>query len=462
MKLFNRIIENNELNFIDFSSNEQFNNVQSLQVNSELTGTSKKIVFLYVDNSITSVKILLHFLSREDAVVLLSNTLNDKLKTTLEATYKPNVIFDLKRDSINGFNKISHFIGITYLFSSIENLDHHINNKVKILLSTSGTTGSPKFVKLSEENLLENALSIIDYLPIQHSDITPLNLPIHYSYGLSILTTNGIKGGTIYCSVPDVLDKKFWTGLEEKRFTSIAGVPFVYEMLKRIGFTKRKYESLRYLTQAGGKLSNELVSHYADYATANDLSFFVMYGQTEATARISYLPPAELQRKIGSIGKPILNGSFTIDELNGELIYSGPNVFGGYAESTTDLQKYDDSTQLRTGDIGHMDDEGFYYITGRLKRFVKLFGNRINLDEIEQKLNNTFPISTFVCAGIQDKFLLIVYNNLDVNTQDVKDSIINEFNIHPSTLKIEYLQEIPLTQNGKVNYTEIINIYGTN
>lgn len=461
MRLFDRILENKELKFIDFASGKVFTDVGSLQFKDAWSGTSRKLVFLYIDNSLRSIQVLLHFLAGNETIVLLSNSLNDSLKQTLEASYKPNIVFDLNRTTIDGFESSDALNGLADIFIRSAQIEHAIHSKVRLLLSTSGTTGSPKFVKLSEENILQNALSIIQYLPIVPKDVTPLNLPVHYSYGLSVLTSNAIAGGTIYCTVPDVLDKKFWSGMSEFGFTSLAGVPFVYEMLKRIGFTKKEYLSLRYFTQAGGKLSTELTSHYAEYAAQHQVAFYVMYGQTEATARMSYLDPKDLAGKIGSIGKPIPNGTFSIDEVTHELIYTGPNVFGGYAESVADLDTYADIPQLHTGDVARVDEDGFYYITGRLKRFVKLFGNRINLDEIEQQLKNTIPNSTFVSVGLNDKVLLIVYNNHEVKTDEIRNNILNRFSIHPSALKVEFLNDIPLTQNGKVNYTAIVSMYGS-
>jgi long-chain acyl-CoA synthetase len=462
MNLFNLFEQNKNLCFIDFLTKEKFDKVSDIAYSKDISNGQKKLVFLYVDNSLTSIKLYLHFLSSPHAIVLLSNSINQHLKNTLEEKYKPSYIVDSNRSEIVNYSISENYLSNANLFIIKSDTNFQIAPELKLLLSTSGTTGSPKLVKLSEKNMLANALSIIDYLPINNTDVCPLNLPIHYSYGLSVLNTNTIAGGVIICSLPDVLDKNFWTALEEFKFTSIAGVPFVYEMLKRIGFTKKVYPSLKYITQAGGKLNEELVSHYAQYAESSNLSFYVMYGQTEATARMSFLPPKELKRKIGSIGKAIKNGEFSLEEETNQLIYKGANVFGGYAESIEDLNTYVETNLLFTGDIARVDEEGYYYIVGRLKRFIKLFGNRINLDEIEQILKNIFQNTTFVTLGSNDQFLYIVYNNPKIEKAEIVDFIKKEYAIHHSSIKVEYLAQIPLTSNGKVDYSKLKGEYGIN
>ena len=241
---------------------------------------------LYIDNSIYSIITLWNFFKSPHAFALLSPRLDIEFKIQLEENYKPDYIYDLTRNKINSYHQISLTSDISLFYNEFPK--KNIHPEIKLMLSTSGTTGSPKFVKLSEKNVLRNALSIIDYLPINHEDSTPINLPIYYSYGLSILTSNSIAGGNIYCSNKDVLDKRFWSDFEKYKYSSLAGVPYLYEMLNRIGFTKNHYPSLRYLTQAGGKLNISFVEVFLEYAKRNEIKFFVMYGQTEATANVLF------------------------------------------------------------------------------------------------------------------------------------------------------------------------------
>jgi long-chain acyl-CoA synthetase len=286
-----------------------------------------------------------------------------------------------------------------------------------------------------------------------------LNLPVYYSYGLSVLTSNSVKGGTIVCSNDDLLKKEFWRNFERYGYTSFAGVPFVYEMLERIGFTGKEYPTLRYFTQAGGKLQDALVRKYTDYAIARGLRFYVMYGQTEATARMSYLPPEQTLERIGSIGKPIRDGNFIIDEETAELCYTGPNVFGGYVTGPSELASFDRNTLLRTGDMARELD-GFYYITGRLKRMAKIFGNRVNLDEVESVISSELNVQAR-CAGYMDKLLLIFVTDPDIDLKELGRKVSASLSLHITSIRAIHIQDIPLTVNGKVNYQGLINQYAT-
>jgi acyl-CoA synthetase (AMP-forming)/AMP-acid ligase II len=454
IKLIDLIKQNKALKFIDAESSEIFK-ISDFISNKWLNELPKSLAFLYLDNSLTSVKTILFFLDSQHAFVLLNPKLNDSFKNELELNYSPDFIFDPTRFSVEFYKKINFYDNVT-IFERIKKNNYKIHPDLKILLTTSGTTGSPKFVKLSEKNLIENAKSIISYLPINFTDCTPLNLPIFYSYGLSIFTSNSLKGGTIICTNKDILNKDFWSDFEKFGFTSLAGVPYVYEILHRIGFLNKTYKSLKYLTQAGGKLSSKLIEIFHQYTSKENILFYIMYGQTEATARMSYLPPESLPSKISSIGIPILGGAFQIDTVTNELIYSGPNIFGGYAESYNNLNHFESLKTLHTGDVALIDNDGYYYITGRLKRFVKIFGIRTNLDEVENILKNKYLGDSFYVIGTEKEKLAIFVNNALINEADIKSFIKEKMQIHPTAIIIKFLQEIPLTSNGKINYSILV------
>ena len=449
MGLIDQIKKNKHLLFVDAKSKKEHSLEQMLFSVPKKDNESSRLVFLYLDASIESTSMYLSFLNTDYALLLLSNSINQTLKHNLENEYKPFIIYDEHREEINDYSKIklNSSIFTSYLFSN-KNNNTKVHDNCKVMLSTSGTTGSPKLVKLSDKNLLENAKSIGDYLPINRKDVTPLNLPLYYSYGLSVLHSNALFGGKIICGLPDILQRDFWNQLSLFGFTSIAGVPFIYEMLNRIGFTKKNYPTLRYITQAGGNLNKNIKSIFYDYCKVNHIEFFIMYGQTEATARISYVPSSLLEKKITSIGRVIKNGFLHIDEETKELLYSGPNVFGGYAEKKDHLKTWEEIKTLKTGDIAECDEDGFYYIKGRLKRFIKIYGNRVNLDEIETHIRNTIKTGLLACNGIDDKYILISTRNGILETE-IKTTLFEQFKLHSSTIKIQNLQEFPLTKNGK-------------
>jgi len=453
--LFDLIKGSKSLKFIDVTSTKSYS-LDQIIVASDHFEASRDLVFLYLDNSFNSLVTYLNFLNSAHALVLLSNSTGIELKENLERTYQPSFIVDFTRETISDYKteKIKNDCVSITVFTN-NTYKSKLHHSIRILLSTSGTTGSPKLVKLSEENIKQNALSICDYLPINATDVTPLNLPLHYSYGLSVLHSNAISGATIVCGLPDILNKDFWKHLENFSFTSIAGVPFIYEMLRRIGFLKKSYPSLKYISQAGGNLSQNIKKEFNDYCLEHAIQFFVMYGQTEATARISYVPPSDLKDKITSIGKPIKNGDITIDGETEELLYSGPNVFGGYGNRKEDLENWEDIEFLRTGDLAYEDEAGFYYIKGRLKRIVKVFGNRVNLDEIEAFIKSSLNMSLLACTGIDDKFILIAHSNESLNQQELKKVIFGSFKIQGSAIKFMYFEELPKTKNDKIDYKTI-------
>lgn len=446
--LYEYIHQNQRLTFIDAANGNTYSPVDfhdTLDLH-----LPKTLAFLYVDNRIGSVAAFINFLRSSHVLVLLNHHLHDTLKLQLETNYQPGYIYDPGRKSVKGYQMQKE-----NLYVRSVQVNHLLHPDLKYLLSTSGSTGSPKLVKLSERNIVANALSILDYLPIHPQDVVPLNLSLSYAYGLSVFTTHAIAGGKILCTDKDILQKEFWDDFHHYGCTSLAGVPFSYELLHKIRFCDSVYPSLRYLTQAGGKLSDALMKKFGHYAHTHNLSFFIMYGQTEATARMAYLSPHDLLRKPGSIGKPILQGAFSIDPEKGELLYKGPNVFGGYAHTSQDLQEYHTPEVLHTGDIACVDDEGYYYIQGRLKRFIKLSGHRINLDEIETLLTSALGNTGVTCHGIDDKRLHIVHCVPLIKEATVKQLLAQTCHIHPHQVRISFMESLPVTINGKRDYQAI-------
>ena len=248
------------------------------------------------------------------------------------------------------------------------------------------------------------------------------------------------------------MQKEFWDFFKLYKATSFGGIPFTYEILKKLRFFSMELSSLKTMTQAGGKLSIELTKEFSEFAKDRFIKFVVMYGQTEATARMSYLDSDYSLTKCGSIGKAIPGGNFRLGE-DKELIYEGDNVTLGYAICGEDLIKEDENIKvLFTGDIAEIDNEGFYYIIGRKKRFIKIFGSRINLDEIEQ-LIKTIVIEC-ACTGIDDK--LSVYLTSNTKEEDVRNLLTKKLSLHNSSFEIKIIDSIPKNESGKILYTKLL------
>jgi acyl-coenzyme A synthetase/AMP-(fatty) acid ligase len=260
------------------------------------------------------------------------------------------------------------------------------------------------------------------------------------------------------------MSDKFWTQFKQFGATSFGGVPYTYDMLDRLNFRGMELPSLITMTQAGGGLSRELHRKFAEYALENGKKFIVMYGQTEATARMSYLPPEKSLEKIGSIGVAIPGGELSVidsrgeaisePDVVGELVYRGANVTLGYAECGEDLIKGDErGGVLMTGDMARRDKDGYYFITGRKKRFLKMFGCRVNLDETEHLIREAFPSLDVVCGGVDDT--MNIFTTSHGATNDLVKFLVEKTGFNHSAFEVAEIKEIPRTESGKIRYNEL-------
>ena len=286
---------------------------------------------------------------------------------------------------------------------------------------------------------------------------------MNYTYGLSIINSHLMVGATICVTDHTFMQKDFWNFFKNQKCTSLAGVPYNYEILDKLRFTNMDLPDLRYMTQAGGKLTLELHKKFAEYAKANNKKFVVMYGQCEATARMGYLPAELSLKKIGSMGIAIPGGEFELIDTDGtiihvankegELRYKGNNVTLGYAESSQDLVKPDERNgTLDTGDIAKRDDDGYYYITGRKKRFLKVYGNRVNLDELERLVRSHFSVDLSI-GGIDDNIYIFVLNN-ELNDA-IKIYLEELTHLNRNSFHFKTIAEIPHNESGKVLYNKL-------
>ena len=216
-----------------------------------------------------------------------------------------------------------------------------------VLLPTSGSTGNPRLVRLSADAIRTNAEAIAEVLHIGPGDVAPTSLPLHYSYGLSVVNSHLSQGAAVVIEASGVLGRGFWDAVAEHGCTSLAAVPYHYEMLRRLEFDPARHPRLRTLTQAGGKLRAELVTEFDAKMRTVDGRLYVMYGQTEAAPRMATMPADRLAEKPGSVGPALPGGGFSIrhndgsetthPKITGEVVYRGPNVMMGYAERAEEV-----------------------------------------------------------------------------------------------------------------------------
>jgi hypothetical protein len=428
----------------------EFSYGDALDLSKKISGDmpdSRRLLFLEVDNDTESLSHYIAFASNDHVVFPFSPADADKAHA-LAGIYRPNLIGKIGASG--------------YELHEFDPRPVPLHPDLALLLSTSGSTGTPKFVKLSRNNLLSNARSIVEYLGIREDSAEITTLKPSYSYGLSIIHSHLVAGARLVLSERSVMDAQFWHHLSRSGARSLSGVPYTYELILNQRIRLEGYPQLEYLTQAGGKLGEHQVLALAEACGQLGRKFFVMYGQTEAAPRIAYVPPDRIASHPTCIGVPVPGGKLVIrDEAgheitqtdeSGELFYSGPNVMMGYALSPDDLATDETPSELATGDLGALNSDGLYYIVGRRSRFLKLFGNRISLDQIEAFFASQGD--EVVCTGDDDCLIAVTTGSAD-RLAFVEDSLQHEFHIPHHAFIVSRVAEIPRLSNGKYDLPAI-------
>ena len=436
----------------------------------------RSLVFILCANKKGSVLGYTAFLNGGLVSLLLDADLERGLIDKLINIYKPDYLWipQSLSERFADFSVTSSAWGYTLLKTPYNKI-FPLHKELALLLTTSGSIGSPKLVRQSYINIRANTESIVEYLEIDCRERSITTMPMSYTYGLSIINSHLWVGASVILTEKTLMQKEFWRQLNEYAATSFGGVPYIYEMLNKLRFFNMDCPSLRIMTQAGGKLSPKLHREFAEHAAKNGKKFIVMYGQTEATARMSYLPAHKSLEKYGSVGIAIPRGVLTLidsrgDEIGvsetvGELIYKGANVTLGYAENGADLAKGDErGGVLKTGDMAKRDTDGFYYIVGRKTRFLKIFGNRVNLDEIEQLLRSAFEGFDYACVGVDDKMKIYIanakktdeeYSSLSVLSKDIIKFLTDKTGFNHAAFETVIIESIPRGESGKISYGKL-------
>ena len=426
---------------------------------------SRSLVFCLCTNSVGSIAGYLAFTEGGSVPLLLDARISNDLFNQLAEAYRPAYVWmpvsakERFADFTAVYEDEGYCLAQTHMAPAFP-----MNEELCVLISTSGSTGSPKLVRQSYKNILSNTAAIIEYLGITDKERAITSLPMNYVYGLSVLNTHIYAGATLVLTDLNPYAKKFWELVNAQQVTSFAGVPFTYEMIDKLRILKIDMPSLKTMTQAGGKLSPELHKKFATWASENGKRFVVMYGASEATARMGYLPCERSLDKAGSMGIPIPGGRFELigadgevidaPEQVGELVYYGDNVTLGYALTGEDLIKQDENKgRLVTGDMAMRDADGFYYIVGRKKRFLKIHGKRINLDEVERLLKRKFDTVDIACSGKDDELWIYVVD--EALKAPAVEYVFSEMDINRKLQKATVIPEIPKNASQKIQYSAL-------
>ncbi|WP_137991397.1 AMP-binding protein [Streptomyces vilmorinianum] len=444
-----------------------------VQAVAERLGTARRLVLLVAANTLDALVVHLAALASGNPLLLVPGDHPDAVRSLIEA-YDPDVIARPGDERGCGGEGGERGEGVApdgltrsgwVLDERRAETAHTLHPDLALLLSTSGSTGSPKLVRLSHENLQSNAAAIAQYLDIRDTDVAATTLPLHYCYGLSVVHSHLLRGAGLLLTDLSVSDACFWDRFRAARATTFAGVPYTFDLLDRIGFDAMDLPHLRYVTQAGGRLAPDRVARYAALGRARGWDLFVMYGQTEATARMAYLPPELAESRPGAVGVPIPGGAFRLRPLpewtgeddggsTGELLYSGPNVMLGYAESPRDLGLGRTLSELPTGDVARRAADGLYEVVGRTSRFAKILGLRIDPQQIETVLAAEGVVAA--CVGADDELLVAVEGDPGAfEAGPVRRRVTGLCGLPARAVRVGALPALPRLTTGKIDYGSV-------
>ena len=325
------------------------------------------------------------------------------------------------------------------------------DSELALLLTTSGSTGSPKLVRIGRAALAaDNKMSEVLF-ELDSSTRMTMILPICYAWGLSVVCSVLEAGGTLVMTRKTVMDPELADVMPDARATHVAGVPYMYEALDRFRFFDGDFPSLRALLVSGGALAPALRRKYAEFAKGRGIAFFEGYGQTETTGVMTTIRTDVHLDLIGSIGKSENGGGFRVED--GELVYEGPIVAMGYAVCAEDLMKGDEWKGVRrTGDMAKIDADGYVTLTGRASRFLKIFGNRVSLEEVENLVKDGFAGAGCAATGADNDLHVFVCG---VSAADVEKFLVAKLHFNATVVKVHVLDSIPLNANGKTDYPKL-------
>jgi len=427
----------------------------------------RDFILVLCDNTVSCVAFIIACIRNEIVPLLLNSTISNDMIKQYVSLYQPGYIFKpMKKELDHEGASISNYFDHELIKHG--NTEVPLYKELSLLLPTSGTTGHPKLVRHSYHNLSISAENVAKALEISKSEHAILSLPIHFTQGLSVLCSHLYVGAQVFLTEHSLNSRDFWNTMKQEEITSFSGVPYSYEVLDRFRFYTMELPSLKVINQGGGRMTDTLFSKLSSYAANTGRKFYATYGATETTSRMSCLGYKHAVEKCGSIGKPLSDYEmWLIDDNNeeiatpdtiGELVFKGGNVTLGYAESASDLSKGDEwGGVYKTGDLAYRDKDGFYYITGRLSRFIKIFGYRINLDEVERVVKSEFNDS-FVCAG-KDEKLYVFTSDKNADLNGVMVFLKNKLKINISAFEAVCVDEIPKKQNNKTDYEQLSKLY---
>lgn len=427
---------------------------------------SRSVVFILCKNTIGAMIGYLGFIEKGAVPLNLSSKIDGTLLHNLLDTYTPAYLWVPDEDVVKfSFETLTSKYGYTLLKTGNE--VYPINDKLQFLMTTSGSTGSPKLVRYKKGNLEANAKNVAIAFGWSEKERPVCDLGMQYTMGLNVINTHLYVGATVLLTTYNIMSGEFWDYIKNQRATNFTGVPFSYDLFYRLHFERMDLPDLTTLSEGGGKLTDARFIQLSEYAQRTGKRFIASFGATETSARMACLPAELALTKTGSIGRAIPEGElFLINSdglvltdlvAEGELCYKGPNVTLGYAVCREDLLKDDEfNGEYHTGDLARRDEDGCYFVTGRMSRFLKLLSYRVSLDQSERLIQQEFGIEC-ACSGTDQRMNVYI---IDRSKQaDVLDFIAAKTNLYKSLFKVFVVDEILRSDSGKVRYKDMDAVY---
>lgn len=428
----------------------------------------RSLLFLLCENTIGAMANYLACVENGTVPLLLNAAIDPGLLGELYETYQPEYIclpehsLEDRKELLEGAELVLRQYGYVVVKTGCPKCPMH--DELALLMSTSGSTGSPKLVRYRKENLEANARNVAKVFGWTEQEKPVCDLPMNYTMGLNVINSHLVVGATVVLTDYNLMSADYWELVKREQCTNFTGVPFSFSIMARLRINRMALPHLTTIAEGGGRLSDDEFRMWAEYAAQNGKRFCATFGTTETAARMAYLPPEWAVEKTGSIGRAIPQGElFLLDvdgkeipemEAEGELGYRGPNVTMGYATCRDELQLGDDFKGVyHTGDIAKRDQDGCYYIIGRKSRFLKLLGLRVNLDECERLIRDAYHIDN-VCTGTDEK--MVVYITSEQQCAEVRSFLSKKLKLYISLFEVKYIAEIPRSSTGKVMYQQLV------
>ena len=426
----------------------------------------RSIIFNLCKNTVGAMIGYLGFIDHEAVPLNLSDKIDKELLNTLIATYTPAYLWVPEEETDDyGFEVVYNIYG--YVLLKTGNETYPVNDELQFLMTTSGSTGSPKLVRYKKGNLEANAKNVAIAFGWTDKERPICDLGMQYTMGLNVINTHLYVGATVLLTTYNIMSGEFWDYIKEKKVTSFTGVPFSYDLFFRLHFERMDLPYLTTFSEGGGKLTDTRFVQIAEYAQRTGKRFIASFGTTETSARMACLPAELALTKTGSIGRAIPEGElFLVDEngrvqtdpvAEGELCYRGPNVTMGYAICKADLQKDDEfNGEYHTGDLAKRDKDGCYFVTGRMSRFLKLLSYRVSLDQSERLIQQEFNIEC-ACSGTDQQMSIYLTDGSKKN--EVVEFLARKTNLYKSLFKVFVVPEIIRNDSGKIQYKQLDAMY---